>query len=76
MDDVQALKPTVFCGVPRVYDKLYAGIILLIKSKIRVYPHFIQVLLNFLLFYMAAGIMQKISASGLIRKKLFDFAYN
>lgn len=25
MDDVQALKPTVFCGVPRVYDKLYAG---------------------------------------------------
>jgi long-chain acyl-CoA synthetase len=46
MDDVQALKPTVFCGVPRVYDKLYAGI------------------------------MQKISASGLIRKKLFDFAYN
>lgn len=25
MDDVHALKPTVFCGVPRVYDKLYAG---------------------------------------------------
>ncbi|KAL0722960.1 hypothetical protein Bca4012_037559 [Brassica carinata] len=46
MDDVHALKPTVFCGVPRVYDKLYAGV------------------------------MQKISAGGLIRKKLFDLAYN
>uniref|UniRef100_A0A1J3GAZ2 Long-chain-fatty-acid--CoA ligase n=1 Tax=Noccaea caerulescens TaxID=107243 RepID=A0A1J3GAZ2_NOCCA len=46
MDDVHALKPTVFCGVPRVYDKIYAGV------------------------------MQKISAGGLLRKKIFDFAYN
>ncbi|XP_010525687.1 PREDICTED: long chain acyl-CoA synthetase 2 [Tarenaya hassleriana] len=46
IDDVQELKPTAFCGVPRVYDKIYAGV------------------------------MQKISASGLLRKKLFEFAYN
>ncbi|RDX94133.1 Long chain acyl-CoA synthetase 2, partial [Mucuna pruriens] len=24
MEDVQALKPTIFCGVPRVYDRVYA----------------------------------------------------
>ena len=27
VDDIQALKPTVFIGVPRVYDKIYAGVI-------------------------------------------------
>ncbi|XP_020099651.1 long chain acyl-CoA synthetase 2 [Ananas comosus] len=26
MDDIQELKPTIFCGVPRVYDRIYAGI--------------------------------------------------
>ena len=25
MEDVQALKPTMFCGVPRVFDRVYAG---------------------------------------------------
>ncbi|KAJ0076772.1 hypothetical protein Patl1_36299 [Pistacia atlantica] len=26
MDDIQELKPTLFCGVPRVYDRIYTGI--------------------------------------------------
>lgn len=26
MDDLIALKPTMFCGVPRVYDRIYTGI--------------------------------------------------
>ncbi|KAJ3697409.1 hypothetical protein LUZ61_001114 [Rhynchospora tenuis] len=26
MDDIQEMKPTVFCGVPRVYDRIYTGI--------------------------------------------------
>ncbi|XP_072974428.1 probable CoA ligase CCL6 [Typha angustifolia] len=26
MEDIQELKPTIFCGVPRVYDRIYAGI--------------------------------------------------
>ena len=26
IDDVGALRPTVFCGVPRVYDRVYAGV--------------------------------------------------
>lgn len=28
MDDIQELKPTIFCGVPRVYDRIYAGLVL------------------------------------------------
>ncbi|KAK6946184.1 AMP-binding enzyme, C-terminal domain [Dillenia turbinata] len=27
MDDLQELKPTIFCGVPRVYERIYNGII-------------------------------------------------
>lgn len=26
LDDIAALRPTLFCGVPRVYDRVYAGI--------------------------------------------------
>ncbi|KAG6484084.1 hypothetical protein ZIOFF_060878 [Zingiber officinale] len=26
MEDIQVLKPTIFCGVPRVYDRIYSGI--------------------------------------------------
>ncbi|KAI4298394.1 hypothetical protein L6164_031960 [Bauhinia variegata] len=26
MEDIQALKPTIFCGVPRVFDRIYAGL--------------------------------------------------
>ncbi|KAH0468276.1 hypothetical protein IEQ34_003309 [Dendrobium chrysotoxum] len=26
MEDIQELKPTLFCGVPRVYDRIYTGI--------------------------------------------------
>lgn len=45
MDDLQQLKPTIFCGVPRVFDRIYSGI------------------------------LAKISASGAVRKSLFDYAY-
>lgn len=26
LDDIKALRPTLFCGVPRVFDRIYAGI--------------------------------------------------
>jgi long-chain acyl-CoA synthetase len=26
MDDCAVLKPTVFCAVPRVYERVYAGV--------------------------------------------------
>ncbi|XP_052179737.1 probable CoA ligase CCL6 [Diospyros lotus] len=46
IEDVVELKPTMFCGVPRVYDRIYAGI------------------------------MDKISSGGALRKALFQYAYN
>ncbi|KAK9287009.1 hypothetical protein L1049_015417 [Liquidambar formosana] len=46
MEDLQELKPTIFCGVPRVYERIYAGIV------------------------------DKISSGGALRKTLFDYAYN
>jgi long-chain acyl-CoA synthetase len=27
IDDIGCLKPTVFCGVPRVFERVYAGVI-------------------------------------------------
>ncbi|CAI9104436.1 OLC1v1003104C1 [Oldenlandia corymbosa var. corymbosa] len=46
IDDLLNLKPTFFCGVPRIYDRMYTGI------------------------------TEKVAAGGLIKKTLFDFAYN
>uniref|UniRef100_A0A2N9FY86 AMP-dependent synthetase/ligase domain-containing protein n=1 Tax=Fagus sylvatica TaxID=28930 RepID=A0A2N9FY86_FAGSY len=46
MDDIQELKPSMFCGVPRVYDRIYAGIV------------------------------NKVSSGGALRKALFQYAYN
>ncbi|KAL3843485.1 hypothetical protein ACJIZ3_000888 [Penstemon smallii] len=46
IEDLLVLKPTMFCGVPRVYDRIYTGI------------------------------MDKISAGGLVKKSLFHLAYN
>ncbi|XP_077233193.1 putative CoA ligase CCL6 isoform X2 [Tasmannia lanceolata] len=46
VEDIQELKPTIFCGVPRVYDRIYTGI------------------------------NDKISTGGVLKKILFQFAYN
>ncbi|PRQ23455.1 putative long-chain-fatty-acid--CoA ligase [Rosa chinensis] len=46
LDDLQELKPTMFCGVPRVYDRIYTGI------------------------------ASKVSSGGVLRKTLFQYAYN
>ncbi|XP_030525095.1 probable CoA ligase CCL6 [Rhodamnia argentea] len=46
VEDIQELKPTIFCGVPRVYDRIHTGV------------------------------LAKVSSTGVIRKTLFDIAYN
>ncbi|XP_050218183.1 long chain acyl-CoA synthetase 6, peroxisomal-like isoform X2 [Mercurialis annua] len=46
MDDFAALRPTIFCSVPRLYNRIYAGIISAVK------------------------------ASGGVRERLFNAAYN
>lgn len=32
VDDIGALKPTVFIGVPRVFDRIYAGVVSKVKE--------------------------------------------
>ena len=32
VDDIAALKPTIFIGVPRVYDRIYAGVMDQVKK--------------------------------------------
>ncbi|KAL6174841.1 hypothetical protein ACLB2K_051486 [Fragaria x ananassa] len=44
-EDIAELKPTIFCAVPRVLDRIYAGL------------------------------TQRISSGGIIKKTLFNFAY-
>uniref|UniRef100_A0A803PP00 Long-chain-fatty-acid--CoA ligase n=1 Tax=Cannabis sativa TaxID=3483 RepID=A0A803PP00_CANSA len=46
LEDIGELKPTIFCAVPRVLDRVYAGL------------------------------TQKISAGGFLKKTLFNFAYS
>ncbi|XP_076951068.1 long chain acyl-CoA synthetase 4-like [Bidens hawaiensis] len=46
IEDIAELKPTIFCAVPRVLDRIYSGL------------------------------QQKISAGGLIKRKLFNLAYS
>ncbi|KAF2556607.1 hypothetical protein F2Q68_00015748 [Brassica cretica] len=77
MDDVHALKPTVFCGVPRVYDKLYAVLsIRYLMDDVHALKPTVFCGVPRVYDKLYAGVMQKISAGGLIRKKLFDLAYN
>ncbi|XVF63164.1 hypothetical protein PTKIN_Ptkin09bG0066500 [Pterospermum kingtungense] len=33
LDDIAALRPTVFCSVPRLYNRIYAGILNTVKSS-------------------------------------------
>ncbi|KAF9618831.1 hypothetical protein IFM89_002699 [Coptis chinensis] len=33
MDDMAALRPTIFCSVPRLYNRIYAGIINAVKTS-------------------------------------------
>ncbi|KAM1790586.1 hypothetical protein TB2_034073 [Malus domestica] len=46
LEDLQELRPTMFCGVPRVYDRIYSGIV------------------------------NKVSSGGVLKKTLFQYAYN
>ena len=65
MDDIVALKPTIFCGVPRVFQKVYDKI-LQVKSFM------ITNLFLHLLFYILKGVQ----ASFWHRRQLFQYAYN
>ncbi|KAI9127877.1 hypothetical protein K1719_000870 [Acacia pycnantha] len=71
MEDIQTLKPTIFCGVPRVYDRIYAGIISQISSGGALKNMLFQHAYNYKLNYLEKGLPQD-KASPLLDKLVFD----
>ncbi|XP_068502864.1 probable CoA ligase CCL6 isoform X2 [Phaseolus vulgaris] len=71
MEDIQVLKPTVFCGVPRIYDRVYASISSKISSAGTLRNTLFQYAYNYKLGYMEKGLPQDIAAP-LFDKFVFD----
>lgn len=58
MEDVQVMKPTIFCGVPRVYDRIYTGINQKIQSGGLIAKHLFQYAYNYKLGNLMKGFKQ------------------
>ncbi|CAN6372422.1 unnamed protein product [Urochloa humidicola] len=58
MEDVHVMKPTIFCGVPRVYDRIYTGINQKIQSGGMIAKHLFQYAYNYKLANMKKGLKQ------------------
>lgn len=75
MEDIQEMKPTVFCGVPRVYDRIYTGT-LAIYFTFSITIWFATSRFFLTIFTLMKGIQQKIASGGLLARKLFEYAYD
>ncbi|XP_061348643.1 probable CoA ligase CCL6 isoform X1 [Gastrolobium bilobum] len=71
MEDVHALKPTIFCGVPRVYDRVYAGIKSKLSSGGAMRSALFQYAYNYKLGYLEKGLPQD-KAAPLFDRLVFD----
>ncbi|KAE9620419.1 hypothetical protein Lal_00019706 [Lupinus albus] len=71
MEDIQSLKPTIFCGVPRVFDRIYAGINNKISSGGTLRSTLFQYAYNYKLGYLEKGLPQD-KAAPLLDKIVFD----
>ncbi|KAK3120300.1 hypothetical protein QOZ80_9AG0685360 [Eleusine coracana subsp. coracana] len=58
MEDVKVMKPTIFCGVPRVYDRIYTGINQKIQCGGMIARHLFQYAYNYKLSNMRNGLKQ------------------
>ncbi|XP_073105635.1 probable CoA ligase CCL6 [Elaeis guineensis] len=71
MEDIQELKPTLFCGVPRVYDRIYTGINQKISSGGMLTKKLFQYAYDFKLKNLRRGLKQN-EASPFFDKLVFD----
>ncbi|KAE8008450.1 hypothetical protein FH972_004961 [Carpinus fangiana] len=71
MEDIQELKPTAFCGVPRVYDRIYAGINSKISSGGALRKTLFQYAYNYKLGNLEKGLPQD-KAAPLMDRLIFD----
>uniref|UniRef100_A0A0E0J3C4 Long-chain-fatty-acid--CoA ligase n=1 Tax=Oryza nivara TaxID=4536 RepID=A0A0E0J3C4_ORYNI len=70
MEDVQMMKPTVFCGVPRVYDRIYTGINQKIQSGGMIAKSLFQYAYNYSRITKSVTLSSLISKLGNLRKGL------
>ncbi|KAL6270234.1 hypothetical protein ACE6H2_027145 [Prunus campanulata] len=71
MEDLQELRPTMFCGVPRVYDRIYTGIANKVSSSGALRKMLFQYAYNYKLANLEKGLPQE-NAAPLLDKLVFD----
>ncbi|KAF5443997.1 hypothetical protein F2P56_036505 [Juglans regia] len=71
MEDIQELRPTIFCGVPRVYDRIYSGIEKKISSGGAFWKTLFQYAYNYKLGNLEKGLSQD-KAAPLLDRLIFD----
>ncbi|EPS68372.1 hypothetical protein M569_06390, partial [Genlisea aurea] len=71
IEDLIVLKPTIFCGVPRVYDRIYSGIVDKISAGGFVKKSLFQFAYNYKLRNLEKGVKQE-EASPAMDKLVFS----
>ncbi|KAK7348976.1 hypothetical protein VNO80_23778 [Phaseolus coccineus] len=71
LEDVQALQPTMFCGVPRVFDRICAGIKSRLSSAGALQSTLFQCAYNYKLKYLEKGLPQH-KAAPLFDRLVFE----
>lgn len=71
IEDLLVLKPTIFCGVPRVFDRIYTGIMDRISAGGSLKKSLFQIAYNYKLRNLEKGLRQE-EASPLMDKLVFD----
>ncbi|KAL4013351.1 hypothetical protein IC575_025517 [Cucumis melo] len=71
LDDIQELKPTIFSGVPRVYDRIYSGILNKVSSGGSLRKMLFDYAYTYKLGYLKKGLLQE-KAAPLLDKLVFD----
>ncbi|KAL6522625.1 eukaryotic long-chain fatty acid CoA synthetase (LC-FACS) [Orobanche minor] len=71
IEDLLVLKPTIFCGVPRVYDRIYTGIMDRISAGGSLKKSLFHIAYNYKLRNLEKGFRQE-EASPLMDKLVFD----
>ncbi|KAF9675967.1 hypothetical protein SADUNF_Sadunf09G0089100 [Salix dunnii] len=71
MEDVQELKPSIFCGVPRVYDRIYTGTLAKVSAGGGLKKKLFDFAFNYKLGYLEKGFPQE-KAAPLLDKLVFE----
>ncbi|KAH8479438.1 hypothetical protein H0E87_031340 [Populus deltoides] len=71
MEDIQELKPSIFCGVPRVYDRIYTGTLAKVSAGGGLKKKLFDFAYNYKLGYLEKGIPQE-KAAPLLDRLVFD----